>query len=657
MYRLCVPISNNFECDDKDFERLTKQLRESGTDTIFLIFHRVLANDDMLRDNIKSFKKTRKKFMDYGFTVNAWLAPTIGYGGRSSCDNDAPEKYTRIVTDLGRVTEGAFCPLDENFTADFMNTLKALAETGVEEIMFEDDYTLTGGKMFHEHGCCCERHMKLLSKKLGEDVSREFISEKLYSSDGIGYRHTFLEVMGETLADFTKKVEKTIHGVNPNIRIGLSANASSYLMEGITTGELSKLTAGNTQPFIRMTGAPYWDNIPTFAGNIEAIRLQTYWLSDCGAELINEGDVYPRPRHWIPAAYLEGYDMVLRADGNCGGILKYMTDYTSRANYETGYIDRHIRNKPHYEETERRFGGKKCVGLNIVENLDTFANAEFGDDVTRDTYHNYGAFQPLISQWFAVDNSLPIAYGQKNSASIVFGENARGVDEEILKNGVIIDAYAAKILMQRGIDVGIKSYKKTHPMPVEYFCEADDYTIATANPDAIYYDFEIDEKAEVLSEFLKIEGNFGNYSEHLWKSAQRCPACYYYKNDKDYGFLVYSFVAEASWAKGIWQKGLFRNYYRQEQICRGVEKLQGRKLPAMCMKNPELYILCKKDDGSMAVGLWNFFADGVINPEIVLDGEYSRADFYNCSGRLDGDKIILDGEILPYSFAYFTVWI
>ena len=255
-----------------------------------------------------------------------------------------------------------------------------------------------------------------------------------------------------------------------------------------------------------------------------------------------------------------------------------------------------------------------------------------------------------------MDNSLPTVYDRKGGASLVFGENARNLDESVLKNGVIIDAYAAKILMKRGIDVGVKSCKRTYAMPVEYFCREDDYTIATANSDAVYYDMEIDEKAEILSEFLKIKGSFGNYSEHLWKTADKCPACYFYENDKGQKFLVYAFTAELSWAKGVWSKGLFRNYYRQAQLNYGIEKLQGRKLPAICMKNPELYILCKKDDNSMAVGLWNFFADGVINPEVILDGKYSKADFYNCTGKLEEDKVILDDEITPYSFAFFTVY-
>lgn len=641
---------------DEDLQLLSEQLKKCDVNTVFLIFDRVLDSKTMLDEKISSFIKTKKKLNELGFKVNAWLAPTIGYGNKGSADNNAPEKYTHIVTDKGRTLGGGYCPLDREFVNDFMNTLTELSKTGVAEIMFEDDYTLSGGKMFAEHGCFCKNHMKILRERLGENISREMLSDKLYSPEGIKYRQEVLKVMGETLRDFTKEVEKTIHKVNPDIRIGLSANASSYRMEGITMGELSRLTAGNTKPFIRMTGAPYWDQIPTFATNIEAIRLQTQWLSDSGAELICEGDVYPRPRHWIPAALLEGYDMILRADGKCDGILKYMTDYTSKADYETGYIDRHIKNKPHYEEISHRFDGKKTVGLNVIEDIHTFENASFGDDITRDTYHNYGGFQPTISQWFAVDNSIPVTYGQEGCASIAFGENARYVDDKILKNGVIIDALAAKILTQRGIDVGMRKCKKIHPMAVEYFCREKDYTIGNTDENSIFYDFEIDKACEVLSEFLKLETSFGCYKEHLWKTTPRCPACYFYKNKNGQKFLVYTFVAERAWAKGIWYKGLFRNYYRQAQLCYGIEKLQGKKLPAMCLKNPELYILCKKDNNSMTIGLWNFFADSVLEPKIELDEKYDFANFYNCNGILIEDKIILNEEILPYSFAFITVY-
>ena len=120
--------------------------------------------------------------------------------------------------------------------------------------------------------------------------------------------------------------------------------------------------------------------------------------------------------------------------------------------------------------------------------------------------------------------------------------------------------------------------------------------------------------------------------------------------------MVYSFVAGSVYVTTGWHNGLFRNYCRQRQLAEGIASLQGRPLPAMCFQCPELYILCKKDENAMAVGLWNFFPDTIYTPDIHLDGLYSQIDFYNCAGKLDGDKVRLSTDIAPYGFALFTVY-
>ena len=84
--------------------------------------------------------------------------------------------------------------------------------------------------------------------------------------------------------------------------------------------------------------------------------------------------------------------------------------------------------------------------------------------------------------------------------------------------------------------------------------------------------------------------------------------------------------------------------------------ISGKKLPAVSCGNPNLYILCKRgDDGSLAVGLWNFFADEILEPVIELDEKYKNIDFYNCEGRLEGDCVRLNAPLPPYGFAFFTV--
>ena len=58
----------------------------------------------------------------------------------------------------------------------------------------------------------------------------------------------------------------------------------------------------------------------------------------------------------------------------------------------------------------------------------------------------------------------------------------------------------------------------------------------------------------------------------------------------------------------------------------------------------------------MSVGIWNFFADEVLDPIIELDDVYTFVDIYRESGHLDGNKLILDKDIPPYGFVLFTVY-
>lgn len=99
---------------------------------------------------------------------------------------------------------------------------------------------------------------------------------------------------------------------------------------------------------------------------------------------------------------------------------------------------------------------------------------------------------------------------------------------------------------------------------------------------------------------------------------------------------------------------VLKHYARSRQYAENVQWLSGNKLPAYVYGNPELYVLCKKNENTMAVGLWNFFADIAIEPVVELDREYSGISFLNCSGMLCGDKVRLC-DIPPYGFAAFEV--
>ena len=82
--------------------------------------------------------------------------------------------------------------------------------------------------------------------------------------------------------------------------------------------------------------------------------------------------------------------------------------------------------------------------------------------------------------------------------------------------------------------------------------------------------------------------------------------------------------------------------------------MSGKSIPAKSLKNPNLYIMASKDDTSMSVLLMNVCLDDIIAPEIMLEREYSEISFVNCTGKLDGNKVVLD-KLGAYAFAAFEV--
>jgi hypothetical protein len=259
-----------------------------------------------------------------------------------------------------------------------------------------------------------------------------------------------------------------------------------------------------------------------------------------------------------------------------------------------------------------------------------------------------------MAQEICVDNSIPTAYNDPNSASIVFGESAHFLTEEVLARGVILDAGAAWILHQKGVDVG---FTQANPAPApcaEYFCKEHDIVSCSLDDKGLFYQFSLAEGAEVLSEFLIGAPGLGVVDGDP-KEMPRFPACYYYENREHQRFLVYSFAAHTARVKKGWCKGLFRHYYRQTQLIDAVDRLQGHPLPAVCVGNPQLYMICKKNGHSMSVGIWNSFADEVISPIITLDRPYTKVDCYHCQGKIVEDQVFLQEDIPPYGFAFFTV--
>ena len=175
----------------------------------------------------------------------------------------------------------------------------------------------------------------------------------------------------------------------------------------------------------------------------------------------------------------------------------------------------------------------------------------------------------------------------------------------------------------------------------------------------VKYDFDLKENVKISSNFTNAPAVLGLIIGNVnINDYEIYPACYFYENAKGQRFMVYSFVARTVLVNNDgWLFGMFRKYSRQRQLIDGVKWLQkGRGLPAVSPKNPQLYILCKKNGQELTIGLWNIFPDKILKPEILLDSDnYAVVSFYNCEGKIIDNKLILNDTIEAYDFAFIKV--
>jgi hypothetical protein len=68
---------------------------------------------------------------------------------------------------------------------------------------------------------------------------------------------------------------------------------------------------------------------------------------------------------------------------------------------------------------------------------------------------------------------------------------------------------------------------------------------------------------------------------------------------------------------------MYKNYARQKQIFDFLDD-NNASVPARCDKHPDLYILCKENENTLAVALFNCFADEIENLEVKLSSEYLK---------------------------------
>lgn len=617
MYKVSVPVTlDNIMLYGA--ENVYNQLKRFDPDRVFISIGFYETDPVKRAEVFCQLKKTVSFFKNKGLETGVWVWAFMMHNS----------PYTCMTSLKGQKHPENMCPTDEYFLLFAEEYAKDMARSGADIIMYDDD--LRYGFLGDSPACVCENHLKKISEIVGEDVSAEFIKDKVYNGSKNKYRDAYLKANGDAFRNFAARMRKAVDSVDKSIRMGACACLNSWDIDGVSAPELSRIFSGEAKPFFRLIGAPYWGALKCWGislqDSIELSRMECAWNNDTDIEIFSEGDAYPRPRTNVPASYLEGFDSALRAAGCTDGILKYGMDYTSCPDYETGYSAYHIRNRELYKKISKHFDNKDSIGVRVYETPAKLSDADFIEEENIDNL-----FFSLCARTLAY-NTIPTVYEGKGITGAAFGENARHLTEDAFGKGLILDIRAAEILKEKGIDTGVKSFgEKTVSGTFEIFTDNNNRIAANA---ANIRDITVEDTAEILS-----------YTE---KDGRKIPMSFRYENSKGQRFFVLNIIPDIN------NPNILRHYERNRQYIENTLWLSGESLPAVTSGHPALYMQCKEKNGSLTVGLWNFFPDIVFTPEIRLSKNYTDIEFINCEGRLEENRVILS-DIPAFGFAGFEV--
>ena len=648
--KISVPI-NIKTLSAESLPKYYGQIKACGAQRVYICsLSQIACPSDSIRQNPKRLSEAIRFFKDRGLEVGVWLG-ALGHGRPLYSDAEGGELtvYQPIVGLDGGSTPYGICPLCEKFVKDYTDGLKLVASLGPDIIMLDDDLRFNRGAKYYM-GCFCDRHMSIYEKKIGEKMSRSQLAELIFSGGKNKYRDAFMDMLGESILEFCARLREAVDTVDPSIRIGACSVRESIDYDGIDPEMIARALAGKTKPFTRMSGAPYGGDV---IGPAEFIRLQLTSLFGSGVETLTEGDTYPRPRYNLPYNLLRLYNLIIIADGRCDTRLDYLFDYNHRPEYDPSYAERYARDIPKFKRIEELFSGASADGIYVYDNPKKLRNWELPETVDPDLVRRLPVMAENPAASLLSKCSVPTAFEPTDYPAAVFGENARGIDRAVLKNGAILDAVSARILSDAGIDTGILSYERVSPA-CEYFIGERDGTVNVDTGANLGMRAKPSAKAHSVylcnTESADISGRAAGGEDIASDELCSYPlASYSYKNEAGERFLVLG--ADLYLSNDT--QNLTRSFYREAQIKRWIEE-GGKRLPVLALGAPSLYAYTARKGGSLCVLLVNAFADEIPEMKIKLDGEYSAIEFINGSGELKKDEVTVS-EIPPYGYAVFEL--
>lgn len=419
------------------------------------------------------YRELAPKYRAAGMEPYFWLCHTIGHGGELSTKVKTP--FQALVGTNGKEAHGCYCPLDSGFRQYLLDVLATLAAADIPLILLDDDFRINYHEPDVDIGCFCPLHIKRFNEEYGTQYSREELSNRVFNNIG-NTRAQFMKSVGDSMLELAADMEKTVHSINPNTRLGLATAMIHYSTEGYEIRQLAKALAGPTWPYIRVFGAPYHvHNDPSQLGYTVDTAKHFAAHFDNEVEIISEGDTFPHSRFFTNQTVLETYLLAAR----CAGIrnmLHYPFPFAASPDYEPIYVQTAQKLTPTMELLDRLLPeGMAAEGVAPVMSFHNFANVPLSERMT--PWERAWPDEPIAVQMLTQYGIPTVPYRQEDTQPVFLaGHNACDYTpqqiEALLDRGAILDATAAAWLLEKGHDIGLESIQALNFTPTfEQYCD------------------------------------------------------------------------------------------------------------------------------------------------------------------------------------------
>ena len=450
------------KCDlaDVGCDKLLADTRRTGADGVQIERCIFYPDGEKRVKELKTLADEIHFFQNAGYPVAIWTT-SLGYGPMDDADflRHFPNHRPLRSIEGGKA---AVCATDVANREAIAENVRDFIRAGAKIILFDDDLV----QACRPGICCvCDEHLRRIAARLGVDSVTPAQVRDAYAGKPNKLRTACLDEMGESLMEFCRAMRKAADEVDPDATLATCLSISQFDLDGVDVPEMVRVLAGrNKRPFVRLSGATYWvrhkGNSRNFdqglGGVVEFIRWQTAMMKAAGIVPFDENDPYPRDIGIVPEGMCEAYDRAMIAEGEV-----VRNKYVLRRNVKTNkgiapeYLAAHLAGMEEAKNIEAKFAGASPVGFEVFAPPHLLRDATLPEKYIGKRVILKFFSQPMAGILLAA-NGAPTRYDSNTGSPLAaFGPAATKLPIEWLKRGVVLDLEGARLLHERGVDVGL----------------------------------------------------------------------------------------------------------------------------------------------------------------------------------------------------------